>query len=72
MLVKQLIEQLQKMPPEAPVVHINYTWRRKTAFSDPFVGLNGEGECVLGAQLVGMAPEADAHRGGDKDFKKWK
>lgn len=70
MLVKQLIEKLQKMPPNAAVVHINYTWRRKTAFSDPFVGLNGEGECVLGAQLVGLAPEVEAHRKGDTDFKR--
>lgn len=46
-------------------------WRRKAAYSDPYIGLNGEGECVLGAQLVSHAPEAEAHRKGDKDCKVW-
>lgn len=71
MLVKHLIEKLQQLPPDAPVVHLNYTWRRKAACSDPYIGLNGFGECVLGAQLVSRAPEAEAHRKGDKDCKVW-
>ena len=72
MIVKDLIEKLQTMPPDAPVLHINYTWRRKTAFSDPCVFVNGDGECVLGAQLVSYAPEAEAHKNGDKEFKRWR
>lgn len=66
MLVKQLIEQLQKMPPDTIVLHINYTWRRKTAFSDPCIYVNSEGECILAAKCVSYAFEAEAHKKGIK------
>ena len=60
MTVKELIEKLKTMPPDAEVIHINYRWHKKTAYSDPDVFLNIEGSCSLGARLVGV-------RGGQKN-----
>lgn len=60
MTVKELIEKLKTMPPDAEVIHINYRWYKKTSYSDPDVFLNVEGSCSLGARLVGV-------RGGQKN-----
>lgn len=54
MTVKELIEQLQTMPQDARVLHINYTWRRKNALSDAYVFKNLEGDVVLATEFVGL------------------
>ena len=59
MTVKELIEKLKTMPPEAQVIHINYYWRKKNAYSDPEVFLNLEGGCSIGARIVGRLTKND-------------
>lgn len=54
MTVAELIEKLKTMPPEAKVIHINYRWYKKNAYSDPDVFLNLEGSCSIGARIVGV------------------
>lgn len=54
MTVKELIEKLKTMPPDAKVIHINYRWYKKNAYSDPDVFLNLEGSCSIGARIVGV------------------
>ncbi len=54
MTVAELIEKLKTMPPDAKVIHINYRWYKKNAYSDPDVFLNLEGSCSIGARLVGV------------------
>ena len=57
MTVAELIEKLKTMPPEAQVIHINYTWHKKNAYSDPDVFLNLERSCSIGARIVGRLSE---------------
>ena len=54
MTVAELIEKLKTMPPDAKVIHINYRWYKKNAYSDPDVFLNLEGSCSIGARTVGV------------------
>lgn len=53
MTVKDLIEKLQTVPQDAKVLHINYQLRKEPAFSTPYICMNGQGELILGAYLVG-------------------
>lgn len=57
MTVAELIEKLKTMLPDAQVIHINYTWHKKNAYSDPDVFLNLVGSCSIGARIVGRLTE---------------
>lgn len=54
MIVAELMKKLKTMLPNARVIHINYRWYRKNAYSDPEVFLNLEGSCSIGAKVVGL------------------